>query len=167
LAEVRVDFKEPRYIGEVLLALAGRPGGIENGPDFPLKNIFKAGDRQAKPKDVAHGGPGQKCLIPRVSLNLDPQVGTDGGDINAMSESFNLEILLQQLLNLRELVHGNNNVEIEADNRFCVGVDALSAEHAITNPALVQQLDHSAKKIRLISHHNFPERLCPHSSTRS
>ena len=53
-----------------------------------------------------------------------------------MGKPFDAELLTQQLLRLRELVHGDDDIEVKAHNRFCVRIDALSAEHALTNPLL-------------------------------
>lgn len=136
LAETGVDFKQTRDIGQVFLALTGPARRIERSPHFSLKNILNAGNGQTKPKNVAHCGPPQKCFIAGIGLNLDPQVRTSGRDIETMGESFNAELLAKQLLRSRELVDGDDDIEVKAHNRLRIGVDALSAEDTISNPLL-------------------------------
>lgn len=58
-----IGFQKPRYIGQVLLALARPAGRIEHGPDLSLKNVLKAGHRETNPEDIAHCGASQKRLI--------------------------------------------------------------------------------------------------------
>lgn len=134
---MRVGFKQPRDISQVFLTLASSPGGIERCPDFPLKNILKTGYRQGKSKDVAHSSPGKKRLVSRIGLNLYPQIGAGRRDFQTLGEPFNVELPIQQLLGLRELIHGNNHIEIKAYNGICICIDALSPKDAITDSPLV------------------------------
>ena len=74
------------------------------------------------------------------------------------------ELLFQQGFQSLGIAGGNNEIEIKADQRFAIRVDALPADNAISNVAACQQGDQRFEEVRSVHNYRFPKLNRLHSS---
>jgi hypothetical protein len=79
-----------------------------------------------------------------------------------MGELLHHETRSQQRLDRRQLADRDHQVQIQADQRLHVRIDALTADHAIPHAALFQKRDQRFEEIGAVQSHGFPESLRPH-----
>ena len=72
-------------------------------------------------------------------------------------EALNRKFLAEQPFCFRELVHRDDEIEIEADDRIGVGVDALPTDHAVPNAVSGEPSDEAVEEVRPVHRHRFPE----------
>ena len=92
---------------------------------FSLKNVGNISDGKGEAHDIASLGAAHKLEVARVGLNLNAQLGIRRGYVQGKGKEFDLEFAPKQLLSRLEIFYGNHDVEVEADDRFGVGVNTL------------------------------------------
>ncbi len=90
---MRIAFDQSGDVGQVFLAFAAALLRIKHGPDFALEHVFQAGDGQGYAQHVGLNGVGHKGPIALVDLNLHLQPGAGQGDVEALAEALDLEML--------------------------------------------------------------------------
>src|SRR6266496_1769521 len=156
-AEVGMPLEDPGDVGQVFLPLARAPSRIQGRPDLASQHVGEAGDGQDQSEDVSRRGARQEGLIPGVHLELHAEVGARPRHVEPVGEPLHRESGLQQLLDARELVGRDHQVEVEAHHRFGVGVDGLSADHAVPDLVLVEQTDQTFEQVGSVHGHGLPE----------
>src|SRR6266496_2599853 len=151
--KVGMPLEDPRDVGQVLLPLARPPSRIQGRPDLPSQHVGEAGDGQDESEHVSGRGARQEGLIPGVHLELHAEVGAGPRHVEAVREPLHRESGPQQLLDARELVGRDHQVEVEAHHRSGVGVDGLSADHAVPDLVLVEQTDQTFEQVGSVHGH--------------
>jgi hypothetical protein len=90
-------------------------------------------------------------------LNLDPQVTTGIGDVHAVRETFDCELLVQNWLEALEIVGHQDQVQIETDHRVGVCVDRLFVDDAEAHVMFSQRRQEPAEQVRSVRSDGRPE----------
>ena len=92
VAKVGIGFQNPLDVQEVFAPLARTTFDIRRCPDFSLEDVFHAGNRQGDSQHVPAGGTIHEIEISGIGLDLDPEIRSGGGDVQAVRESDQLKV---------------------------------------------------------------------------
>ncbi|MGE0539659.1 MAG: hypothetical protein AB7R89_05730 [Dehalococcoidia bacterium] len=81
-----------------------------------------------------------------------------------MRETLDVELVSEERLDLRELLHGDDDIQVEAVKGLDVGVHRLAADQTVPDLVLSEKSDQTVEKVNLIGHHNLPECFRTHNS---
>ena len=158
-----LGFDQPRDIGEILLSLACAPLWILRRPDLALQHILHARHGQALTEDVSHARMFHERRVARIELNLHSEIASLGRHVHAVFESFHAKMRRQDVGQAAQILHGDDDVEVEADNRLDVRIHGLSANDAEANPTVAQERDEPVEEIGSIHGDGFPEGAAVHA----
>src|ERR1700733_3124587 len=73
-------------------------------------------------------------------------------------------MLAHELVDLVDLINGYNNIQVEINQRFYVGVARLPADHAEAHSVLLEQGEYFLQEIGLVQSDGLPEGECFHAA---
>src|SRR5204862_1783790 len=88
--------------------------------------------------------------VSRVRLNLDAQVAVRLGHVDAVRIMLDGEMLSERGFDALDIGNGDDDVEVETDDRLGVRVDPLPADHAKAHAPLAQERQQPAEQIRSV-----------------
>lgn len=154
---MRKFLQQPRDVGEILLTFARPSCLIGDCPNFSLQDILHGGDRHGHTQNFPIDRTVQKSSVAWIGLQLDAQIGAGLGNIQAVRKALDIEILRQARLEILELISRHHDMQIEADKRFHICVDALPTDDAITDSELAKHVDELFQQVDVIHRDGFPE----------
>lgn len=138
-AKRRISFEHPRDVREVLLPLAAPALRIGSRPDFTLEDVFDVRDAHSASEHLLPMRSLDERQVPRIGLYLDSQVGALQGDSDAVGKRLYIELMFERPRKTFLIIHGDDEIEIEAHERFHVGVDRLPADDAIPDRPVLEE----------------------------
>lgn len=152
-----VRFQDPRDIRQVFLAFAGPWVRVQGSPNLPLHYIRQARDRQGASEHRPWLGSFDELEVSRIGLNLNPQVRIGNRNVQAMRETLESIPLSECALERGQLIHRDDEIEVEADERLHVGVDRLTTHDTVGDVFFLQKRNKRFEKIGVIHRDGFPE----------
>jgi len=84
LTQNRIGFDDPGDVREILLPFAAAARLIHRCPNLSLQDVLDASDRKVEIQHRTHRCTADEIGIPRIELNLDPDIGFRVRDVEAV-----------------------------------------------------------------------------------
>jgi len=138
--KLRVCFHKAHDVGEILLSFALPSCFVRVRPDFAPENIFETRNSHLIPENFATLGTRDEVLIAWVGLQLDTEIRSRNGEIDAMFKFLHLHpYVLCGLAHSVDSIRDNDEIQIKAHHRLRVRIDREPSDYAIGGPGLLQQ----------------------------
>jgi len=128
-------------VEQIFAAFASASLRVGGGPDFSLENVFDLRHGKFQAQDLAVRGPFDERGVTWIGLNLHSQIGPSHRDIPTVGKLFDLETSRQGLFKGFDMIRGYDEIEIQTDQWFNEGIDALTADDTIGNSVLAKDVN--------------------------